>query len=142
MQLSFFIVLYLCFATAQNNESDVLATEARIVNAVLASDTTALGELLLSDYSYTLPDGKIIDKAQFMHDVATWWEPVSVVHRAQKVRLHGNTALVVGIARYQWKNKAGVLEAAEEQYTDTYVAINGKWRRAASHASCLSGRCT
>ncbi len=129
-------------AHSQTADRSVLRAEQDIIEAVLRSDTATLGTLLSANYTYTLPDGKIITRARFMADVATWWEPVSIVHQSQSVQHYDGVAVVIGKAIYRWKNKAGVIEAAEEQYTDTYIMRAEKWVRVASHASCLSGRCT
>lgn len=126
----------------RTQEQLVLTTERNIVEAVIRTDTTAVSSRLASGYTYTLPDGKIITKKHYLADIAQWWRPLSIDHSDQIVTLYGQTAIVVGKAKYRWKNKKGEVEEAIEQYTDTYIRLKTNWVRVSSHASCLSGRCT
>jgi hypothetical protein len=133
---------------AQGAPSDVaavLAVEARLAHAVLGNAVATVDSLLSADYTYTLPDGKIIPKARYLSDLRDWWRPLAVEHRGQQVRVYADArvAIITGQARYRWQSTGRPVEEALEQYTDTYIrGVDGVWRRAASHASCLSGRCT
>jgi hypothetical protein len=123
----------------------VLQAEARLAQAVLANAVDSVDMLLTDGYTYTLPDGKIITKARYLADLRAWWRPLVVEHSQQQVRvmLDGRAAIITGVARYLWQAKDQPPEEAREQYTDMYVlGTDGQWRRAASHASCLAGRCT
>ena len=140
------IMLTVVSSFSQDRKSEltthILTTERKIVDAVIKTDTVTVSQLLSKDYTYTLPDGKIISKKQYLSDIALWWRPVSIDHSDQKISMYNGTAIVLGKAKYRWKNKNGEIEEANEQYTDTYVKINKRWTRVSSHASCLSGRCT
>ncbi len=122
--------------------ADVLAAEAGIARAQMAKDVAAFEKLLAEGHTFTLPDGKIVPRAQQLNDLATWWSPTLVEFSSQSVRLSGDTAIVNGRARYRWQSKDKPPEEAIEQYTDTYVHRSGRWQRLASHSSCISGRCT
>jgi hypothetical protein len=144
--LTTIIMLKVVSAFSQDKKSDlindILTIERKIVDAVIKTDTATVSQLLAKDYTYTLPDGKIISKKQYLSDIALWWRPVSIDHSDQKVSLYNGTVVVLGKAKYRWRNKTGEIEEANEQYTDTYVKIEKRWTRVSSHASCLSGRCT
>jgi hypothetical protein len=144
--LTIIILLTVASAFSQDKKSeltnDILTTERKIVDAVIKTDTVTVSQLLAKDYTYTLPDGKIISKKQYLSDIALWWRPVSIDHSDQKVSTYNGTVIVLGKAKYRWRNKNGEIEEANEQYTDTYVKIKKRWTRVSSHASCLSGRCT
>lgn len=120
----------------------ILLTEKRIVEAVIKTDTLVVSSYLSTDYTYTLPNGKIISKNHYISDIANWWRPLTIDHTDQKVTIYQKTAIVIGKAKYCWKNKDGEVEEAVEQYSDTYIKLKNKWIRVSSHASCLSGRCT
>jgi hypothetical protein len=140
----FLQTLGICYS--QNNnakiKNSILQTERKIVDAVIKTDTLAVSSYLSTDYTYTLPDGKIISKKQYISDIANWWRPLTIDHTDQKVTVYKTTAIIIGKAKYRWKNKNGEVEEAVEQYTDTYIKLKNKWIRVSSHASCLSGRCT
>jgi Domain of unknown function (DUF4440) len=144
--LALLILLPLTGAHSQNkspqSSAGILETERKIVDAVIKTDTLTVSSLLSTGYTYTLPDGKIISKKQYLNDIAIWWRPISIDHSDQKVSIYKKTAIVIGKATYKWKNKNGEIEEANEQYTDTYIKRGKKWIRISSHASCLSGRCT
>ncbi|MBC8112686.1 MAG: hypothetical protein H7Y04_16680 [Verrucomicrobia bacterium] len=123
-------------------EEIILQTEKKIAAAVIETDTLVVSSYLSTAYTYTLPDGKIISKKQYISDIAKWWRPLTIDHTHQKVAIYQKTAIVSGKAKYRWKNKNGEIEEAIEQYTDTYIKVKNKWIRVSSHASCLSGRCT
>jgi Domain of unknown function (DUF4440) len=144
--LIFSIFLNYAISYCQHNFAsdslEVLKTERQIVDAVIRTDTLTAASLLSEKYTYTLPDGKIISKRQYLSDIALWWRPISIEHSNQSVSIYNTTAVVLGKAKYIWRNKKGELEEANEQYTDTYLKVRSKWIRISSHASCLSGRCT
>jgi hypothetical protein len=140
------IIVNIDMVYSQNNyakdSTQIIKTEQKIVSAVIATDTLTVDLLLSTNYTYTLPDGNIISKKQYLSDIAKWWRPLSIDHSEHRVNIYGKTAIVLGKAKYKWKNKKGEIEEANEQYTDTYIKIKKKWIRISSHASCLSGRCT
>lgn len=142
--LLLWVLATISYGQTQTDRSlnEVLQTETKLVQAVLRTDTITVSSLLSANYAYTLPDGKIITKKQYLSDIAVWWRPISIEHSEQQVFLYKDTSVVLGRARYRWKNKKGETEEAQEQYTDTYIKIDNKWMRVSSHASCLSGRCT
>jgi hypothetical protein len=139
----FLQTLGLCYS--QNKYSTtkniILQTERKIVDAVIKTDTVEVSSYLSTDYTYTLPNGKIISKNQYISDIANWWRPLTIDLTDQKVTIYQKTAIIIGKAKYRWKNKNGEVEEAVEQYTDTYIRLKDKWVRVCSHASCLSGRC-
>lgn len=120
----------------------VLAAERQIAQAQVDNDVAAVDALLVDGYTFTLPDGAIVPKATFLANMREWWRPLVVENTKQEVRLLGQTAIISGEARYRWRSDGKPEEEARERYTDTYVLEGGRWRRAASHSSCLSGRCT
>jgi uncharacterized protein (TIGR02246 family) len=124
-------------------EAAVLAAERGLAEAQMRNDFAAVNQLLTPDYTFTIPNGVIVSKARFLQDMSKFWKPTLVENDKQTVRLYGGTtAIVSGEARYRWVNDKKVEEEARERYTDTYVLKDGRWQRAASHSSCLAGRCS
>lgn len=146
LSMVLFLLLIFQVCVAQDNfsatQKRILQTEKQMIDAVIKTDTAKVSSLLAVGYTYTLPDGKIISKQQYISDISIWWRPVSIDHSEQKITIYNKTAVVIGKAKYRWKNKRGEVEEAIEQYTDTYAELNKKWIRVSSHASCLFGRCT
>jgi hypothetical protein len=117
-------------------EKKILQTETTIAASVVNNDTAIVSALLLPGFVMTVPEGAGITKKQFLLDMKKFWHPFYQQHSSQQVRLQGNTAIITGLAEYRWK-KSGQEYQQQEQYTDTYAKVNGRWLKAASHASIL-----
>lgn len=127
---------------ATSPDVEVLAAERAISQAQVQNDIATIEASLAPGYTWTLPDGRIVTRDRFLADLRSWWRPLAVENSDQQVRVIGTVAIINGKALYRWQSKGKPVEEAREQYTDTYVLNGGRWLRVASHASCLSGRCT
>ncbi|OQW48345.1 MAG: hypothetical protein A4S16_01415 [Proteobacteria bacterium SG_bin6] len=121
---------------------DILAMNQAIAVAQVKNDIGTIEASLAPGYESTLPNGAIVTRDQFLKDLREWWHPLVVENSDQHVRVLGSTAIVTGKALYRWQSKGKPIEEAREQYTHPYSLIGGRWQRVASHASCLSGRCS
>ena len=99
-------------------------------------DVAAMDRILADDFIITFEDGSVRDKAEVMRRlrVATknpneyeWTED-------SEVRVHGNTAIIVGRYRYRLREKDKET-VTESRYTDTYIKRKGHWQVVASHLS-------
>ncbi|MBY0520805.1 MAG: nuclear transport factor 2 family protein [Sphingomonas sp.] len=123
-------------------DAEVLAAERAISQAQVKNDIATIEASLAPGYTATLPDGRIVTRDRFLADLRSWWRPLAIENSDQQVRVIGPVAIINGKALYRWQAKGKPVEEAREQYTDTYAFNDGRWQRVASHASCLSGRCT
>ena len=129
-----------CARDAAGDEQEIRREEAGICRAFENGDADYLRAAL--DPGFTLVDsrGTITGLEQNLVEVRAR-EPRYEVFRNhdQDVRLHGDTAIVIGITTIEGV-AGGEAFAADFRFTDTWVYRNGRWLLAASHASRLPAR--
>lgn len=125
---------------AAQDEREILRVEAALCRAFEAGDVAALRDGLDARFTLTDSSGKVTDLAQNLAEVERR-EPFyeSFRNHGQVVRLYGDAALVTGITSIKGRS-GGTAFAADFQFTDTWVRVDGKWKMAASHASRLPAR--
>src|SRR5262245_37875797 len=134
----FSVVLGLGPVGAQNAEQDVRKAERDRFNAMLKNDIAALDKLLAPELIYTHGDGRVVDKAAFIADLKTGdFKYVSIDAAEPKVRLFGDTAIVVGTAGMSVVNK-GAPAKIRIVYSTTQVRRNGSWQMVSWHATRLA----
>ena len=75
----------------------VLAAEDRRFGAMVHADTSALGQLLATDLTYTHTDGAQNTRAEFLRIVGTGaLRYASIAPEAREVRVFGSSAIVTG----------------------------------------------
>jgi hypothetical protein len=101
--------------------ADVLAQEARWLNAITDGDRPTIESILSSDYRHITSDGVLLDRAQ---EIATT-KPllVTMTPSEQIVDIVGDTALIHGVNTIS--NAGGV--QATVRFTDVFVLQNGTW---------------
>ncbi|MDQ2701322.1 MAG: nuclear transport factor 2 family protein [Pseudomonadota bacterium] len=115
----------------------LLRTEAALCQAFESGDADALREGLTADFTLVDSRGTVTGLAQNLDEVRRR-EPYYDEFRnhEQQVRLHGDSAIVIGITSVKGR-AGGEAFAADFRYTDTWVLRDGRWLLAASHASRL-----
>jgi ketosteroid isomerase-like protein len=101
------------------------------IESVRTSDVKRFSEILADDFLCTLPDGTLVDRAQFLERTAP---PVTIGHLEAhdvKVRLLGDVAIVH--ARTTFTQADGKPGAG--RYTDIWARRNGKWLAVAAHVT-------
>jgi ketosteroid isomerase-like protein len=113
--------------------------ENRWAAATAAHDSATVQELLAGDYVGVTATGSIVNKAgllaQLRRDKNTY---ESVANSRVDVRVHGDTAVVVGTTSQRGKDAAGKPFSYTFRWTDTWVLRNGRWQCVASHSSRLA----
>jgi ketosteroid isomerase-like protein len=124
----------------RSDESELLRVEAILCAAFEAGDAQTLRRYVDATFTQTSSRGEVTDFAQNLAEVARR-EPRYEVFRNhdQKVRLYGDTAIVLGITTVKG-TADGTPFAADFQYTDTWLRRGGTWKIAASHASRLPAK--
>jgi uncharacterized protein (TIGR02246 family) len=101
------------------------------IDAVATSDVQRFREILAPDFLCTLPDGRLIDREQFLAQTA---EPYTLRDlRAEDVhiRLLGDVAIVH--ARTTFALASGM--PGSGQYTDVWSRRDGRWVAVAAHVT-------
>ena len=117
---------------------DILAVESALCRAFEAGDAVALRRHLTADFTLVDSRGRETGLAANLAELESG-EPDYDMFRNhdQRIRLHGDAAIVTGITSVRGTSDGQVF-AAEFRFTDTWVRSDGGWKLAASHASALS----
>ena len=143
-RLAFVALTLLTLAAARagqrSDETDLLRAEAILCAAFESGDANTLRRHMDATFTQTSSRGEVTDFAQNLSEVAQR-EPRYEVFRNhdQKVRLYGDTAVVLGITTVKGIS-GGTPFAADFQYTDTWLRRDGTWKIVASHASRLPAK--
>jgi ketosteroid isomerase-like protein len=131
------LVIASVFLAAQTDsgQGDLIAAENNWVTAELHHDSASLSRLMSDDLVMTETDGSVIDKAQeiaFAGDSNARLEILET--RDMKVRIHGDTAVVVGAFHEKGIYHRKPFEH-KGRFTDTWVRQKGMWQCIASQFS-------
>jgi ketosteroid isomerase-like protein len=98
-------------------------------NAVLNSDTNAMGALLADDYLAITASGTLQTKQEVLANLKTHKVKISTLLLSdRKVRFYGNTAVVTSLAEVAGTNMEGDVSGSF-RYTRVYVRdAQGKWK--------------
>jgi ketosteroid isomerase-like protein len=117
---------------AISSDLDVLVRlNADYIAAVTKSDVTRFQQILADDFLCTLPDGTIVDRKQFLVNVAKPYALASLQAHDVNVRLMGDFAIVH--ARTTFMLPDGTRGTG--RYTDVWARRNGQWLAVAAHVS-------
>ena len=112
-----------------------LATLVRLnqayIDAVKMSDVYRFEELLADDFLCTLPDGTLVDRAQFLEHTAKPYLLVDLQAHDVNVRLMGDMAIVHG--RTTFALSGGTRGSG--RYTDIWARRDGRWVAVAAHVT-------
>jgi uncharacterized protein (TIGR02246 family) len=101
------------------------------INAVKASDARRFADMLADDFLCSLPDGSIINRAQYLEQAAKPYTLVDLQAHDVNIRLMGDIALVH--ARTTFTLPGGTPGAG--RYTDVWARRNGRWVTVAAHVT-------
>ena len=104
---------------------------ADYIQFVIHSDVHRFSELLASDFLCSLPDGRLIDRTEFLKHTAEPYQFKELEAHDVSVRLMGDFAIVH--ARTTFIHDDGTRGAG--RYTDIWVKRDGRWRAVAAHVS-------
>jgi ketosteroid isomerase-like protein len=104
---------------------------ADYIDSVRTSDVKRFDQLLARDFLCTMPDGSLIDRAQFLENTAKPFTLVNLQAHDVNVRLMGDTAIVH--ARTTYSLPGGT--PGSGRYTDVWVRRDGRWQAVAAHVT-------
>jgi ketosteroid isomerase-like protein len=116
-----------------NDLSTLQALNGDYIRSVQASDVKRFDEILAADFFCSLPDGSLLDRAQFLAFTA---RPVSITHLKADdviVRIIGDVAIIH--ARTTFTQADG--RSGSGRYTDVWARRDGEWRAVAAHVTRL-----
>ena len=120
--------------TTPGSQSDLEALarlNADYINAVSASDVAFFHEILADDFLCSLPDGSLIDRAQFLAQTAKPFLPRNLEAHDVNIRLLGDVAIIHARTTFQAPGGAG----GSGRYTDIWARRNGRWLVVAAHVT-------
>jgi ketosteroid isomerase-like protein len=86
-------------------------------------------------FVYTDTDGTVMNKAQFLADVAdTGYHATLMTNDNMKVYPYPNTAVVTGTYHAKGTSRGKVFDHYG-RFTDTWIYLNGLWQCVASHTT-------
>jgi ketosteroid isomerase-like protein len=109
----------------------LLQLNQEYIDSVQHSNVKRFSEILADDFLCSLPDGSLIDRAQFLSQTA---RPVTISNLAAhdvNVRIMGDMAIVH--ARTTYKTADG--KAGSGRYTDVWSRRNGRWVAVSAHVT-------
>jgi ketosteroid isomerase-like protein len=134
----FLVALQISAQGANREEDAVLQTERELAVSYLKGDVVAITRGVMEDYTLTDSHGEVTLRAQDL-DEAKKSDPKYEIfeNHDMKVRVHGDTAVVVGLTHLKGISGGKPFEA-ELQFTDTFIKDAGRWRLLAGHVSVPS----
>jgi ketosteroid isomerase-like protein len=131
------LVAHVSSATAQGNESLLMALENGWNQAQLHHDSKALEGLVSDNFISTDNDGALMNKAEFLADNNDLsYAPTIMANSDEKIFVYGDVAIVAGVYHAKGLNKGKPFDHYG-RFTDTWAYLKGKWVCIASHTSAL-----
>ena len=115
-------------------EKEVLAAMEAYKQGLLKRDAAALSKVLSDDLTYTHSNNLHQDKAAVVEALKGESFPVAIDFKDLKVRVYGNTAVVVGDVDYH-NSTAGVVSVARLNVTHVLVKGPTGWQMVARQAT-------
>lgn len=136
--LSILFCLSFASARAGSEEEAVMQAERELAVAYQKSDVTGITRGVMEDYTLTNSKGKISSRADDLEEARKIDPKYEIFeNREMKVRVHGETAVVLGITRTKGTSEGKAFDA-EFQFTDTFVKESGRWRLLAGHVTRIT----
>lgn len=119
-------------------EEEVLQAERDLAQVYQRSDAAGIERGVMEGYKLTNSRGKITTRADDIEE-AKKVDPKSQIfeNHDMQVRVHGDTAVVIGITRTKGVSEGKAFDA-QFQFTDVFIKDNGRWRLFAGHATKIS----
>lgn len=120
--------------SAQGDKAGLEQTVKVFFDAVKANDTAKIKSYYTPDYTFTGPDGKMMNAEERLKLMAAAGANASLNFSEINVRTYGSTGVVTGIA--STKNSTGGTD--QSRFTQTWTWQKERWLLAASHLTRIS----
>jgi hypothetical protein len=140
--LGFVLLGSLLLAQGQANDSStdaskLIALENAWNQAQLHHDSRAVSGLVSEEFVYTDYDGTVLNKAQFLADLADKdYRATLIANDGTRVISYPNVAIVVGTYHTKGTYKRQPFEHYG-RFTDTWMFLDSKWQCVASHTNLI-----
>jgi ketosteroid isomerase-like protein len=127
-------------ASAQQDkvQQELIQIERDWCSALVKKDAAALGRILADDYAAVASRGVPSDKTGDLADLKGPNSITLCVDDSVKVRVYGDTAVVMGRGRRAGTYKGGAFKDRQISYTDVFVRRNGQWQCVASQGTAAA----
>ena len=120
-------------AQEDSEAAKIRALEAKVLEAYRQRQVDAFATLLDDDFVITFEDGSTYSKTGYLSYTATSSLQIDISEMSDtKVRLHGNTAVIIG-SYHELGRESGQPFEYHDRFTDVWMKKDGKWRLVASH---------
>jgi ketosteroid isomerase-like protein len=134
------LVLFSSFAYADDQgskKSKLIALENAWNQAQLHQDAKALAGLVSDTYIYTDYDGTLMNKTQFLADIAdSSFKTTLSTNEDVRVFLYDNAAIVTGTYHTKGNSKTRHIDHWG-RFTDTWLFQLGRWQCVATHTNLI-----
>ena len=133
--LFFYVIGPFVFAQTPTPEDVVLQVERDLAKAYQRSDVAGITKGVMEDYTLINSSGKVTTRTGDLEE-AKKVDPKyeTFENEDMKVRVHGDTAVVLGFTHVKGVSEGKPFEA-RFKFTDTFVKDNGQWRLYAGHVT-------
>ena len=122
-------------AQEKSDAAAIKALELKWTESYKQRNIDILSSLLAEDFTITIEDGSVYSKAGYISHSADSKVHVQVAELSDlKVRLHGDTAIVIG-AYHEKGESDGKPYEYHDRLTDVWMKSGSKWQVVASHYS-------
>ena len=114
-----------------SDQTALLELNQEYIRSVQDSDVRRFNEILADDFLCSLPDGSLIDRAQFLVQTAKPARISNLQAHDVKVRQMGDFAIIH--ARTTYSGPDG--RPGSGRYTDVWAKRNGRWLAVSAHVT-------
>ena len=114
-----------------SDQTALLELNQAYIRSVQDSDVRRFNEILADDFLCSLPDGSLVDRAQFLEQTAKPARISNLQAHDVKVRQMGDFAIIH--ARTTYSGPDG--RPGSGRYTDVWARRNGRWLAVSAHVT-------
>jgi ketosteroid isomerase-like protein len=114
-----------------SDQTALLELNQEYIRSVQDSDVRRFNEILADDFLCSLPDGSLVDRAQFLVQTAKPARISNLQAHDVKVRQMGDFAIIH--ARTTYSGPDG--RPGSGRYTDVWARRNGRWLAVSAHVT-------
>ena len=115
----------------QNDINTLIALNQDYVDSVQRGDVRRFDELLADDFLCSNPDGSIVNKGEFLEQIARPVTIIGLTAEDVRVRVLGEIAIVHARTSYSTANG----ELRNGRYTDVWARRAGTWVAVSAHVT-------
>lgn len=135
--LSLPIISVQAAANRAGDEQQIRKIEQDWINAIVKRDGAFLTKLEANGFTFTDPDGGVLDKAGDIKNTTTGdtvFDEIKI--DSLKVRFYGDTAIVNGLGTVKAHAKDEDF-SGQCSWTDVFAKQNGQWKAVAAHVTMV-----